>query len=111
MQRVLNALLQSEVKDPRLKDVRISEVELSGDLGVARIFFSSLIPDADTAPILSAFGRATPFLRTRVGRELNQRRVPELRFEQDLSAQQGQKISQLINATRALPGESSSSDD
>jgi ribosome-binding factor A len=100
LQRVLNELLQTEVKDPRLKDVRISEVELSGDLGVARVFYSALSPDADPEPIASAFTRALPFIRRSLGRELKLRRVPELRFERDLSAHQGLKISQLIDETR-----------
>lgn len=97
LQRILNDLLQGEVKDPRLKDVRVSEVELSGDLGVARVFYSALSPDADPAPIEAAFARATPFIRGRVGREARLRRVPELRFEQDSSARQGFEISRLID--------------
>jgi ribosome-binding factor A len=96
LQRVLNDLLQTEVKDPRLSGVRVSEVELSGDLGVARVFFSMLQPDADVQPVVQAFSRAVPFIRGRVGRELKLRRVPELRFEQDMSALQGMKIARLI---------------
>lgn len=101
LQRVLNQLLQSEVKDPRLKDVRVSEVEVSGDLSVARVFYSALTPDADPEPIASAFACAAPFMRGRAGRALKLRRVPELRFELDLSARQGMKIAELIDANRA----------
>jgi ribosome-binding factor A len=98
LQRILNDLLQrGEVKDPRLKDVRVSEVEVSGDLGVARVYYSTLTPDADAEPVDAAFRRAASFIRVRVGRLAKLRRVPELRFEQDLSARQGQKISQLID--------------
>jgi ribosome-binding factor A len=96
LQRILNELLQGEVKDPRLKDVRVSEVDLSGDLGVARVFYSTLLPDADPKPIEAAFAKAAAFIRLRVGREAKLRRVPELRFERDLTARQGQEISQLI---------------
>ncbi len=97
LQRILNELLQAEVKDPRLKDVRVSEVELSGDLGVARVFYSALDPDADPAPIEAAFARAAPFIRSRVGREARLRRVPELRFEPDTSARRGFEITRLID--------------
>jgi ribosome-binding factor A len=97
LKRVLNELLQEEVKDPRLRDVRVSEVDLSGDLGVARVFYSTLNPDADTAPIDAALAKAGAFMRSRIGREIQLRRVPELRFAHDLSAQQGQRISELID--------------
>ena len=50
LQRVLNTLLQSEVKDPRLDGVRVNEVEVSGDLGVAKVYFGTLDPDQDTGP-------------------------------------------------------------
>jgi ribosome-binding factor A len=100
LQRILNDLLQSEVKDPRLKDVRVSEVDLSGDLGVARVYYSTLAPDADSKPVEAAFAKASAFIRMRVGREAKLRRVPELRFERDPSALQGEKISRLINQTR-----------
>jgi ribosome-binding factor A len=97
--RILNELLQLEVKDPRLKDVRVSEVEVSGDLGVARVFYSTLDPDADVVPIKSALEKAAAFMRSRVGREARLRRVPELRFELDESAREGFRISRLIDET------------
>ena len=40
IQRALSEFLKSEVKDPRLKDVSLTAVELSRDLGVALIHFS-----------------------------------------------------------------------
>jgi ribosome-binding factor A len=99
LKRILNDLLQSEVKDPRLKDVRVSDIELSGDLGVARVYYSTLAPDADSGPIDAALAKAAGFLRARVGHEIKLRRVPELRFEHDRSARQGMTISQLIDRT------------
>lgn len=99
LKRVLNDLLQFDVKDPRLKDVRVSEVELSGDLGVARVFYSMLNPESDPAPVQAAFAKAAPFMRSRVGRELRLRRTPELRFSQDESAREGLRISSLIDRT------------
>lgn len=97
MERILNDLLQGEVKDPRLKDVRVSEVAVSGDLGVARVYYSTLNPDADCEPIEAALQTAASFIRSRLGRRTKLRRVPELRFEQDLSARRGLKITALIS--------------
>jgi ribosome-binding factor A len=96
LQRVVNDLLQTEVKDPRLEGVNISATEVSGDLGVARLFYSTLQPDEDCAPVEQALVRATGFLRRRVGQEIRLRRVPELRFEQDRSARRGIELGRLI---------------
>ena len=99
LQRVLNVLLQDEVKDPRLRDVRVSEVDLSGDLGVAQIYFSILDPDADIASFEAALAKGAAFMRMRFGREIQLRRIPELRFAHDMSALQGQRISELIKGS------------
>ena len=39
LKRILNDLLCGAVKDPRLEGIRVTAVNLSGDLGVAKIFF------------------------------------------------------------------------
>ena len=98
---MLNDLLQFEVKDPRLKGVRVSETQVSGDLGVARAFYSPLEPDADIGPIEDALAKAAAFMRARAGRELKLRRVPELRFELDASVREGMRISRLIDETHS----------
>jgi ribosome-binding factor A len=101
--RLLNELLRREVKDPRLASVQINEVELSGDLGVAKVYFSTLEPDADVAPVLEAFESAHGFLRSRVGHALGLRRSPDLRFYPDTSAKHGFEISQLIDKSTQSP--------
>jgi ribosome-binding factor A len=98
LQRVISELLQLETKDPRLKEARISEVEVSGDLGVATVYFGLLRPEDDSEPAIKAFASASGFIRRRIGQEIRLRRVPELRFIHDASARQGLEISQLIDA-------------
>ena len=44
LQRALNDLLHGDVKDPRLQGVSVTEVRVSGDIRVARVFFSTLEP-------------------------------------------------------------------
>ncbi|HEY5624162.1 MAG TPA: 30S ribosome-binding factor RbfA [Gammaproteobacteria bacterium] len=109
LQRALNSLLATEVKDPRLDEITVSEVEVSGDLSVARIRFSTLDPDSDPAPVLEGLSKAGGFLRSRVGQILGLRRTPELRFEHDESARAGIEIGALIDAAVARDRGSDSS--
>jgi ribosome-binding factor A len=97
MQRLLNELLLSDVKDPRLAGVRVSEVEVSGDLGVATVYFNTLGLDEDPAAIKEGFEQARGFFRSRVGQALQLRRVPELRFRHDSSAQRAAELGRLID--------------
>ena len=83
LQRVLNDILHSKIKDPRLKRITISAVEISGDVSVAKIFFSALVPDSDPEPIIVALDKAKGYLRSKSGSMLRLRHIPELRFFQD----------------------------
>jgi ribosome-binding factor A len=94
--RVLNELLRFESKDPALANVSISDVELSRDLSVARVWFSVLDPADDVDAAAEGLRRAAGFLRSRLGRELSVRHVPELRFEHDDSAERGLALTDLI---------------
>ena len=96
--RTLSELLRFETKDPRLQRLSLTAVDLSRDLSVARVYFSMLDPDESPDEALEGLGRATGFLRSRLGRSLQVRHVPELRFAHDDSAEHGAKISQLIDA-------------
>ena len=99
--RTLAELLRFEVKDPRVKDVALTSVDLSRDLSVARVYFSTLDPATDAGKALEGLERATGFLRGKLGRTLKVRHVPELRFMHDDSAAEGIRLTDLIDRTVA----------
>jgi len=95
--RTLNELLRFETKDPRLDGVSLSAVDLTRDLSVARVYFSLLDPAADPVPAQAGLEKASGFLRAKLGQAIKVRHVPELRFEHDDSAAEGQRIAELID--------------
>ena len=99
--RTLAELLRFEVKDPRVKNVALTSVDLSRDLSVARVYFGLLDPDADADSALEGLERATGFLRGKLGRSIKVRHVPELRFTHDDSAAEAVRLTDLINQTVA----------
>ena len=68
--RTLNELVRFETKDPRLKLVSLTSVDLSRDLSVARVYFSMLDPNAEPQLVKDGLERASGFLRSRLGREI-----------------------------------------
>jgi ribosome-binding factor A len=94
--RAVNELLQAEVKDPRLRGVRISAVDVSGDLRVAKLYYSTLDPDEDCAPVEAALRKAAGFLRGRVAEAIRLRYMPELRFVHDEAARRGAEVSRIL---------------
>ena len=95
--RTLSELLRFETKDPRLEGVSLTSVDLTRDLSVAKVYFSTLNPDADPEPVQEGLNRASGFLRNQLGKAIKVRHVPELRFMHDDSAAISDKISRLID--------------
>ncbi len=108
LQRALNDLLRSEVKDPRLRGVSVTEVRVSRDVGVARVFFSTLDPEEGAERVTSSLERASGYLRSRVAGLLRLRHTPELRFFHDEGSKRGIELTRLIDsaAKGATGGES-----
>ncbi len=95
--RTLSELIRFETKDQRLKRVSLTDVELSRDLSVARVYFSLLDPDGDPEKVAEGLERASGFLRGKLGRAIKVRHVPELRFAHDDSAAEAVRLGRLID--------------
>jgi len=98
--RTLSELLRFESKDPSLASVSLTAVELSRDLGVAKVYYSLLNPDDDPQPVQEGLERASGFLRGRLGKSLEIRHVPVLRFLHDDSIAHGVEMSRLIDSAK-----------
>lgn len=94
IRRELADLLQFEVKDPRVGKVTLTEVEVTGDLAHAKIYF---VTQDDAEAATAALGKAAGFLRSQLSRRLLLRSVPQLHFVYDVSLDRGMHLSQLID--------------
>lgn len=97
--RTLGTLLQSEVRDPRLAGISLSEVEVARDLSVARVYFVAAEPDNVTAAE-EALRKASGYLRRQAAQVLRMRSVPELRFQHDDSLDRGDRVEALLARSR-----------
>lgn len=99
LQKEVAIILQREVKDPRIGMVTVSDVEVSSDLAYAKIFVTFLF-DHDEAAIeqgMKGLQKASPYIRTLLGKAMRLRIVPELRFIYDQSLVEGMRMSNLVS--------------
>jgi ribosome-binding factor A len=96
LQRRLAELLRREVKDPRVALVTITTVEVSPDLGHAKVYYGVLgrEPSAD---VQEGLDHAAGFLRARLGRILKMRQVPEIHFQADEMIEKAAHLTSLID--------------
>lgn len=93
----LSAMLaRGEVHDPKVGFITLTRVQVSADLQVARVYYTSLGDAAARKDTQKALDRATPFLRRQIGSRVQLRRVPELEFRFDESIANQDRIEQIL---------------
>jgi len=93
-------LLRKEIRDPRLGAVTITAAKVTKDLRHARIYFSLWGGRKDKKDVLAGLERATGFIRSKVGKQLNLRFVPTLEFLYDETADEAQRIEDLLKQVK-----------
>jgi ribosome-binding factor A len=103
LQRELGALIQHEVRDPRVGMVSITGVEVSRDLGHARVYYTRMGSDSseDASESTEALNKAAGFLRSQLSQSSTMRSVPQLRFYFDSSVGRGRDLENLIRRAAA----------
>jgi ribosome-binding factor A len=94
--RELSMLLMREVRDPRLAGITLTEVRVTPDLQIARVYYT-VLGDAEEAKAAAvALQSAGGYLRTQLAAQVRLRLVPELVFQLDQSAEHGRRIDELL---------------
>ncbi len=99
IQAELAALIMKQVKDPRLKEVTITGIDLSPDLRQAKVFFS-LLDAAKIPEAVAGFEAAAPYLRRELASRLQTKVTPRLVPVYDDSMARGADMNQLIRKVR-----------
>ena len=98
IQRELAVMILREVKDPRLGFVTLTGVEVSRDLGHAKIFITLM--NSDDAEVIQSnvdvLNEAAGYLRMLLGKAIKIRSIPQLHFRYDESISRGAYLSSLI---------------
>lgn len=107
IQETLARLLMRQVSDPRLQDIVVTEVQMSPDLKIARVFFTKSQTDGQWSEkeAVAGFKKASPYLRRMIGEELELRSIPEFRFERDNHQDELNRLLHLIETQGKVRGE------
>lgn len=92
----VSVMLAREVHDPGIGFVTVTRVQVTPDLQVARVFYTTLGSDAERRATAKALHRASPFLRHQIGQRLRLRRVPTLEFFFDKSVENQERVERLL---------------
>ena len=93
-------LLLYSIKDPRVASVTLTGVQMSRDIGSAQLFFTVTDESTERKNAEKGLKSAAPFIRREIGKAMQLRFVPEIRFKYDKSIVYGQKIDALLHQVK-----------
>ncbi len=92
--------LEKGIKDPRLGFVTITDVQVTGDLQHASVFYTVYGTDEERVNSAAALKSATGMLRSEVGRNITARLTPSLEFIADGIPENAKLIEDLLAEAR-----------
>ncbi|MBI3902745.1 MAG: 30S ribosome-binding factor RbfA [Nitrosomonadales bacterium] len=95
IQRELAELLRLEIRDPRVRMITLTGVEVARDYSHAKVFYTTL--DGANKDVQQGLERASGFLRSNLAHAMKLRITPQLHFVYDASVERGAHLSQLID--------------
>ena len=97
IKREVNEILQKKVRDPRVQGITITDVQMLGDLSMAKVYYtlmSNLASEQEKAQIGLAKAKGT--IKRELGHNLKMYKIPDLTFIKDESIEYGNKIDQML---------------
>jgi ribosome-binding factor A len=101
IKQIVATVIETQIKDPRLGMVTITDVRMTGDLHDATIFYTVYGDDAERAASAAALESAKGVLRSEVGRQTGVRFTPTLTFTPDAVPDNARHIDDLLAVAAA----------
>ncbi len=106
---VLSELLRVEVRDPRVKNVTVTRVNLDREMEYADIYVNALGDESRRDEVLIGLESGKGFLRRELASRVHVRHMPDLHFHWDFNLEHGEHMNRLLDDLE-IPSESLPSD-
>jgi ribosome-binding factor A len=103
IREVVSMAILAELKDPRVRDVTVTYVEVSGDLRYAKVHVSIMGDEKKQQLSLRGLQNSAGFLQAKIAQKLDIRYRPRLSFLLDQGVKRSIAISQILQ--EVLPAE------
>ena len=97
IRQVVGMAIITEIQDPRVQDVTVVRVEVSGDMQTAKVYVSVMGSDFKQKLCLTGLKSSTGFLQSRIAKRLDTRFVPHLQFVLDQGVKNQLLVSKILD--------------
>lgn len=106
IREVVSMAILADLKDPRIRDVTVTSVDVSPDMRQAKIHVSVMGDETKQQLSLRGLQNAAGFLQTKVAKRIDTRYTPRLAFVLDLGVKKSIEISQILQSVLPPASES-----
>ena len=75
-----------DLRDPRLKNLTISRVEMSDDLSNATIYYFSNFLESEGDELQKVLTKSKGFIKSLLGKRLSLKKIPKIHFKEEMDA-------------------------
>jgi ribosome-binding factor A len=97
IREVVSMAILAELKDPRVRDVTVTHVEVAGDMRQAKIHVSVMGDDTKQRLCLRGLESSAGFLQSKVASRIDTRYTPKLEFVLDQGVKKSIEIAAILN--------------
>jgi ribosome-binding factor A len=90
-------ILMRKIKDPRVQSVTVTDVKLTSDLRLARVYVTTMGTKEEERNVFAGLAQASGYVRGELGRRLSLRYLPEIVFAEDVSGPRGDRVLKLLD--------------
>lgn len=96
----LAAIIQREMRDPRVGMVSVNEAKVSKDLSWADVYVSSFetTTELEQAELVEVLNKAAGYFRSELAKRHSMRTTPKPRFHYDVVIERGPRMEALIDS-------------
>jgi ribosome-binding factor A len=105
VRELVASVVRTQIKDPRLGMITITDARITADLREATVFYTVLGDAAAQAGTAAALESGKGLLRSTVGKALGLRHSPSLTFVHDDVSEQVKHIDELLASARSADAE------
>jgi ribosome-binding factor A len=97
IREVVSMAILTEVRDPRVKNVTVTMVEVAADMKSAKVHVSIMGDEKQQRLSLSGLQNSAGFLQKRIADEIDMRYTPRLTFELDKGVKNSLEVARILS--------------
>ena len=97
VREVVSMAILTEVRDPRVRDVTVTSVDMAPDMRSATVHVSIMGGPSKEKLALQGLARSAGFLQSRIADRIETRYTPKLRFELDGGVKKSIEIARMLS--------------